>query len=123
MTVTRIFPAVAGDLVRPSNSSRGEDHRLGTEHVKSSTLSVIPKRTRNAVAVFEQMDDRVLHENVYTKMDAMVLQSANHLEARTVTDMGQARISMTAEITLQDPTIARAVEKGTPRFQLADACR
>jgi hypothetical protein len=53
----------------------------------------------------------------------VVLQSADHLKARAVTDMRQPRIPMTAEIALQNPPIVCAIEKGTPCFQFADARR
>src|SRR5215831_3365379 len=123
MTITRVFPAVTSDLVSPPNSSSGQNHGLGTEQVKSSALAVISKRTRDALTVFEQPDDCVFHENVQTEMDSMVLQCADHLQARSVTDMRQPRIPMTPEITLQDPPIVRTIEKGTPCFQFSDACR
>src|SRR5215467_6271142 len=56
-------------------------------------------------------------------MNSMVLQSADHLQARAVTYVRQTGIPMTAEIPLQDLSIACAIEKGTPGFQFADARR
>src|SRR4029077_2057064 len=100
MAVTRVFPAVAGDFVSPSNTSGCQNHRLGAEQVESSTLAVVSKRARDAIAVFEQPDDGVFHENVQAEMDPVILQRADHLEACAVTDMRQAGIPMTAKITL-----------------------
>src|SRR5215469_14981520 len=56
-------------------------------------------------------------------MDSMVLQRADHLQARSVTDMRQPRIPMTSKITLQDPPIVCAIEKGAPCFQFTNSCR
>src|SRR5215471_4541285 len=56
-------------------------------------------------------------------MDSMVLQCADHLEAGAVPDMRQPGIAMPTEITLEDPPIVCTIEKGTPCFQFADACR
>src|SRR5215469_1695066 len=86
-------------------------------------IAVGSKCTRNALAVFEQPDDGVFHEHVETEMDSMILQRPDHLEARAVSDMRQPRISMTAEIALQDAPIACAIEEGAPCFQFANARR
>src|SRR5215468_2718069 len=91
--------------------------------MKPSALAVVSKRTSYAVAGFEQSDDCVFHEHVESEMYSVVLQGADHLEAGAVTDMRQPRIAMTAEIALQDPPVARAIEKGTPCFQFANARR
>ena len=56
-------------------------------------------------------------------MDAVVLERADHLQARAVADVGEPRITMPAEVSLEDPAVVRAVEDGAPRFQLAHAVR
>ena len=91
--------------------------------MKSSALTVVSERTCDAFAVFQQSDDCVFHEYVEPEMDSVVLQGTDHLETCTVTDMRQSRISMTAEITLENAPIGCAIEKGTPCFQFADARR
>ena len=50
-------------------------------------------------------------------MYAMVLQRADHLQSRPISDMRQPWISMSAKIALQNAAIARAIEKGAPRFE------
>src|SRR5262252_2342391 len=50
MAVTCVFPAVTGDFVSPSDSSRGQNHSLGAEQVKSSTLAVVSEGARDAFA-------------------------------------------------------------------------
>jgi hypothetical protein len=121
MTISRIFPTVAGNLVRPSNSSRRQYHSLGAEHVKSTTLAIISKRARDAPTVLQKRDDCVFHENVETKMNSMVLKSADHLQAGTVAHMREPRIPMAAEIPLQNPAVAGAIKKRSPGLQFTHA--
>jgi hypothetical protein len=56
-------------------------------------------------------------------MYSVVLQSADHLETGAVAYMRQPRIAMPAEIPLQNPAVAGAIEKSAPRFQFVDARR
>src|SRR5205085_5355012 len=70
MAVPRIFPAVAGDLVSPSNSSGRQHHSFGTEQMKSPALAIVSKGTRDAIAIFQQGDDCVFHEYIQTEMNA-----------------------------------------------------
>src|SRR6266496_4591491 len=123
MAVAGIFPAVAGDLESPSNSSSREDHSFGAEQVKPSAFAVVAKGTSDAIAILQQCDDRMFHENVQTEMNAMVLQGADHLQARAVSDVRQPRIAVPAKIPLQNPAVAGAIEESAPGFQFADARR
>jgi hypothetical protein len=82
--------------------------------VKSATLAVVSKRARDATAVLQQSDDCVFHENIEAEMDAMVLKSADHLQAGAVPYMGEPRIPMAAEIPLQNSAITGAIEKRAP---------
>jgi hypothetical protein len=56
-------------------------------------------------------------------MDSMVLKSADHFQAGTVTHMGKPRISMAAEISLENSAVARAIKECAPGFQFAHASR
>ena len=58
---------------------------------------------------------------VTPRVDRVVLQRADQLEARAVADVREARIAVAAEVALQDPPVCRAVEHRAPRFQLAHA--
>ena len=54
MPIAGIFPAVAGDLERSSNSSRRQHDGFGTKQVKSAALAVVAKCSRDAIAVLQQ---------------------------------------------------------------------
>ena len=69
------------------------------------------------------MGDRALHVDVDAQGDRLVLERADHLEAGPVTDMGEPRMGVAAERSLQDPAVARAVEHGPPALQLVDPGR
>src|SRR5437868_3520101 len=47
----------------------------------------------------------------------MILESADHLQPRSIAHMGETRIFMSAEISLQDPAVLGAIENGAPCFQ------
>ena len=46
---------------------------------------------------------------------------ANHLETGAVADVGEARVTMTAEIALRNLAFLGAIEHGAPGLELADA--
>ena len=54
-------------------------------------------------------------------MDAVILERADHLEARAIADVREARIAMAAEVALQDAAVLRAIEHRAPGFELAHA--
>jgi hypothetical protein len=56
-------------------------------------------------------------------MDSMVLKSADHFQAGSIAHMDKPRITMAAEIPLENSTIARAIKKCAPGLQFAHACR
>ncbi len=51
----------------------------------------------------------------------MILEGADHFETGAVTDVSQARIFVTAKVTLQDAAVFGAVEERPPGLELADA--
>ena len=61
LAVTGIFPRVAGDFIRATNAAGGEHDGFCLEDLELSPLAVVAESSSNAVAVFEQRDDRVLH--------------------------------------------------------------
>ena len=71
----------------------------------------------------EERDDGELHVDVEAAVDAVVLKRPDHLEARAIADVRQARILVAAEIALEDPAIGGAVEERAPGLELADAVR
>ena len=59
--------------------------------------------------------------DVDARVDAVILQRADHLEAGAIADVGEARVAMAAEIALEDPPVLGAIEHGAPGLELADA--
>ena len=82
MSIARVLPAVARDLVRATDSAGRKHDCLGFENFKTATLALVTKRADRAVAVFEDGQDCVFHEHVDTLMDAVVLKRADHFRAR-----------------------------------------
>ena len=56
-------------------------------------------------------------------MDCMILERTDHLEARAVAHVREARILVAAEVALKDPAVGGAVEQRAPRLELAHASR
>ena len=56
-------------------------------------------------------------------MDAVVLERADHLEARAIADVREARVLVTAEVALEDAAVRGPVEERAPRLELAHAVR
>jgi hypothetical protein len=48
--------------------------------------------------------------NLDPRVNAVVLESADHFQAGAVAYVGQARISMTAEVSLENPPVFGAVK-------------
>ena len=55
--------------------------------------------------------------NVDALMNAVILQSADHFETGPVAHVRQPRITMPAEVALQDPAVLGAIENRAPGFQ------
>src|SRR5207244_833428 len=121
MAVAGVLPAIAGDLVSLADAAGGQDDGLGTEDDEASLLAVIPDGAGDAVAVFQEAQDRALHVDGDALMDAVVLEGANHFQAGAIADVRKARIAMAAEVALQDAAILGAVKDCPPFLQLTDA--
>src|SRR5262249_33982563 len=81
MAIACIFPAVAGNFVSPPNSSCCQHNCFGAKRVKSTALAIISKCTSDAIAVLQQRDYCVFHENVESEMNSMILKRAYHLQS------------------------------------------
>ena len=57
------------------------------------------------------------------RVNALILQRANHLEPGAIAHVREPRIRVPAKIPLQHPAILRAVENGSPLFEFAHAGR
>src|SRR5580704_3812368 len=84
VTVASVFPTVAGNFVRPSNSASGQHHRFSAENPEPSAFAFITKSSDDAVAVFEKRKNGVLHIDVDALVHAVILQSPDHLQARAI---------------------------------------
>ncbi len=105
---------------RPEPAGRHDDG-LRAKDLEAPALAVVAKRSGDAAAVHEQRDDRVLHVHVEALVHAVILERADHLEARAIADVREARVAMAAEVALQDAAVLRAIEDRAPGFELADA--
>ena len=116
MAVAGAFPRVAGDLIGAAEAARGDNDRLGLENLEAAALAIIAERPGDAVAVLEQGDDGPFHVDRDALVDAVVLQGADHLEAGAVADVGEARITVSAEIALRNLAFLGAIEHRAPGF-------
>ena len=123
VAVAGAFPAVAGNPVGAADTAGREHRRFGLEDPETSALPVVAERAADAPAVAQERHDGEFHVDVEAKVDPVVLQRPDHLEARPVANMSQSRVFMTTEIALEDAAVGRAIEEGAPRLELADAVR
>ena len=89
--------------------------------MEAAALAVVGQHAGGAPAVEQQLDDRVLHVHGHARVDGVILQRANQLEAGAVADVRQARIAVAAEVALVDAAVRRAIEHRAPAFELAHA--
>jgi hypothetical protein len=113
------IPAVAGHLEGTADTARGQDDGLGLEQMEAAALAVVAQRPGDPAVVEDELDDGVLHVHGGTEIDGVVLKRADQLETGTVANVRQPRVAMTAEVTLVDAAVGRAVEHRAPAFQFA----
>src|SRR3984893_18681102 len=114
VTVASVLPTIAGNFVRPPNSASGQHHRFGAENLEASAFAFVTKCSDYAVAVFQERKNGVLHIDVDALVHAVILQRANHLQARAIAHERQTWIFMPAEMTLQNAPIFCAIKYGAP---------
>src|SRR6185437_10455684 len=54
VSVAGVFPAVAGDLERSSDTARCQYHSLGSEQMEAPALTVVAKCASDAVSIFKK---------------------------------------------------------------------
>src|SRR3954469_11063535 len=91
--------------------------------LESSTLTIVAERAGNPIAVLQERNDRAFHVHVDRLMNRVVLERADHLETRAITDVREPRVFMSAEISLQNASVRCAVEHGPPSLELSNAVR
>ena len=121
--VAGAFPGIAGDGIGPAQTAGANHHGLGLENAETAALAVITKGARHAVAILEQRYNGIFHMHRDALMDTMVLQRADQFQTRAVADVGEARITVAAEVTLRNLAFLGAVKHRAPGFQFMDAGR
>src|SRR2546423_5946575 len=117
MPIAGVVPTVARDFESSPNSPRGQDDGLGSEDFETAALALISDRAGDPIAVLKQRQHRVLHVNVDSLVNAVILERANHLESGAVSHMRQTRILMSAKVALKNAPIVCAVKHRPPRFE------
>ncbi len=110
-------------LIRAPDAAGGQHHGLRRPDDEVALLAVVAERAGDAARVHQQRQHRAFHVHFHAGVDAVVLQRADHLEARAIAHVRQPRIAMAAEVPLQDPAVLRAVEHRAPGFQFVHAVR
>src|ERR1700686_899190 len=108
-TVAGRFPTVARDLVGAAQPAGRKHDRFGPKDFETAALTLVAKRADDAPALFQQGEDCVLHINLDALMNAVILQRANHFQTRAIANMRETRVSVAAEIPLQNAPILRAI--------------
>ena len=119
--VRGVLPRVRGHRPGPPDAAGREDGRGGREGDRTPILATVPEGPDDAIVMGREPRDRRLHVDLHAGPDRAVLERPDHLEARSVADVGEARMGVTAEGALEDAPVARAVEHGAPVLQLAHA--
>src|ERR1700733_14235300 len=117
MAVAGVFPTVARNLVRAADTAGSQHYGFSMKQFVASTLAVVTKRAHHAPGIHQQRDDGAFHMKIDALVDAVVLQRADHFQTRAVAHMRQARITMPAEVALQNAAVGGAVEERAPGFQ------
>ena len=111
-------------LIRAADAACSQHRPLSrVNRRESAAFTVVAEGAGDAVAVLQQREDRGSMWKSMPLMDAVILQGADHFQAGAVADVRQARIAVAAEIALEDPAVARAVEYRAPGLEFPHAFR
>src|SRR5256885_12407732 len=94
------LPTVARDLVCPSHSACRQYDGFSFEDTKPAVLAFVSETANDSITIFEESDDRDLHVNLDTLMNAMVLQSTDQFQSGAIADVSESRIAVAPEISL-----------------------
>src|SRR5262249_31590228 len=123
LSVARALPRVRVDLERATNAARRKNDRLRVEDDELAALAPIAEAAADPILVAEQTRDRALHVHVHPRVDAVLLERADHLEAGAIADVRETRIFVAAEVALEDAPVLRPIEERAPRLELVHAVR
>ena len=121
--VAGVLPRVRRDPPRLADAARSEDDGLRAERDELAGLAPVPNRAAHALSVGKQVPQRAFHEDVNVLRDGGVLERADHLETGAVADVREPRVTVAAEVALQDETVLGAVEESAPFLELEHAVR
>src|SRR5580658_1748990 len=110
LPVARTLPGIRVDAKATSDAARRENDGLGPKHDEASRVSPIAEGAACALAIGQQPRDGALHVHFHPAVDAVLLERANHLEARAVSHVGETRVLMATEIALQNAPVGGAIE-------------
>ena len=121
MTVAGVLPTVARDTVGSANTPGCQDNRRGVEPHEAPPLPIEAERSGHTAVIFQQRRHGAFHVDFDPLMDSMILKRADHFEAGTVADVGQAGVPVSAEVPLQYSAVDGPVEHCSPGFEFANA--
>src|SRR4051794_10589970 len=105
MAIAGVFPAVARDFVSAPDAAGGEYDGFGAKNFEAAALAFVTEGADGTIALFQDREDGVLHVDLDALMNAVILQSADHLETGAISHVGESRIFVTAEVSLQDAPV------------------
>src|ERR1051326_5317469 len=82
VSISGVFPAVAGDFVRPPNPTSREHDCFGTEDLEAPSLTFITKRANHSFSLFQERQNGVLHVDINSLMHAVILQRPDRKSTR-----------------------------------------
>src|SRR4051794_23552923 len=109
MPVTGAIPAVAGDLVGLADSTGREHDCFRLENLETPALAIVAEGADDSFAFLDQGDDANLHVDIDALVNSVVLQRPDHFQTRAIADVGQPRILMSAEVSLENAAIPGAI--------------
>src|SRR5262249_41826098 len=111
LAVAGALPRVRVDLERAADAAGRQDDGLRLEDAQGAVLAPVPARAGHPVAISEKPRHRALHVDVHPGVDAVLLESPDHLEAGPVADVGEPRVLVAAEVALEDAPVLRPIEE------------
>src|ERR1041385_9349581 len=114
MSVAGVLPAVARNFVGAANSAGREHDSVRPKNQESAALAIVTECADDAITFLEQRQNRPFHVNIDPLMDAVVLQRPNHFQSGAIADMRETRITVAAEIALQNPAVFRPFDYRAP---------
>ena len=123
VSVPCALPTVGRDLEGAPETAGGQDHRAGLKDSEVAALPIVPEGADHTFSVLEEPGDGTLLIVIEPLMYAVVLKRPDHLQAGTVTDVGEPRVGVTAEVPLKDFPILRPVENRSPLLEFPHSTR